>query len=37
MNEYKFAEATTENVIVRGGFLESFLASIREKMYAGKK
>tara|TARA_B100000700_G_C14479899_1_gene594601 strand:+ start:35 stop:505 length:471 start_codon:yes stop_codon:yes gene_type:complete len=37
MNEYKFAEATTENVIVRGGFLESFLASIREKMYAGKR
>ena len=37
MDEYKFAEATTENEIVRGGFFESFLASIREKMYAGKR
>jgi len=37
MNNYKFAEAVTINEVSRGGFLESFLASIREKMYAGKK
>ena len=33
MNEYKFAETVTANEIKRGGFLESFLSSIREKMY----
>ena len=37
MNEYKFAETITANEIKRGGFLESFLSSIREKMYSGKR
>jgi len=37
MNNYKFAEVVTTNEVSRGGFLESFLASIREKMYANKK
>ncbi len=37
MNEYKFAEAITVNEVKRGSFIDSFLSSIREKMYAGKK
>tara|TARA_Y100001960_G_C14732189_1_gene858216 strand:- start:1014 stop:1484 length:471 start_codon:yes stop_codon:yes gene_type:complete len=37
MNEYKFAETVTKNEVIRGGFVESFLASIREKMSAGRK
>ncbi len=37
MNEYKFVEAVTVNEISRGSFLESFLSSIREKMYSGKR
>ncbi len=37
MNEYKFASAVTENDIKRGSFLESFLSSIRSKMYANRK
>ena len=39
MNEYKFAEAKTENEVKRGSFLQSFLTSLRNKMYsnAGKK
>ena len=37
MNEYKFAETVTKNEILRGGFIESFLASVREKMYSRKK
>ena len=37
MNSYKFAEVTTPNDIRRGSFIESFLSSIREKMYANKK
>tara|TARA_B100000686_G_scaffold335813_1_gene404888 strand:- start:961 stop:1431 length:471 start_codon:yes stop_codon:yes gene_type:complete len=37
MNEYKFAETVTKNEVIRGGFIESFLASIREKMGAGRK
>ena len=36
MNDYKFAEKVTENDIKRGSFLESFLSSIREKMYANR-
>ena len=38
MNEYKFAEAKTENEVKRGSFLQSFLTSLRNKMYsnAGK-
>lgn len=36
MNDYKFAEKVTENNIKRGSFLESFLSSIREKMYANR-
>ena len=37
MNDYKFAEAKTANEIKRGSFIDSFLSSIREKMYAGKR
>ncbi len=37
MNEYKFAEAITVNEVKRGSFIDSFLSSIREKMYAGRK
>tara|TARA_E500000178_G_C16798674_1_gene651412 strand:- start:353 stop:826 length:474 start_codon:yes stop_codon:yes gene_type:complete len=37
MNEYKFAKAETPNEITRGSFIESFLSSIRTKMYANKK
>ena len=37
MNDYKFAEVVTTNKVSRGGFIDSFLASIREKMYANKK
>tara|TARA_Y100001970_G_C13721952_1_gene597112 strand:- start:66 stop:539 length:474 start_codon:yes stop_codon:yes gene_type:complete len=37
MNDYKFAEATTANEITRGSFIDSFLSSIREKMYSNKK
>ena len=39
MNEYKLAEAKTENEVKRGTFLQSFLTSLRNKMYsnAGKK
>ncbi len=37
MNEYKFASTVTENEIKRGSFLESFLSSIRSKMYANRK
>ncbi len=37
MNDYKFAEAVTVNEIRRGSFIESFLSSIREKMYANKR
>ena len=37
MIEYKFASAVTENDIKRGSFLESFLSSIRSKMYANRK
>ena len=36
MNDYKFAEKVTENDIKRVHFLESFLSSIREKMYANR-
>ena len=37
MNEYKFAEAITVNEVKRGSFIDSFLSSIREKMYSNKK
>ena len=37
MNKYKFAEAITVNEIKRGSFIDSFLSSIREKMYANRK
>ncbi len=37
MNEYKFAKAETPNEVSRGSFIESFLSSIRTKMYANKK
>lgn len=36
MNDYKFAEAITPTEVKRGSFIESFLASIREKMYANR-
>ena len=34
MNEYKFAEAKTENAVKKGSFLQSFLTSLRNKMYS---
>ncbi len=37
MNDYKFAEVVTVNEIRRGSFIDSFLSSIREKMYANKR
>ena len=37
MNKYKFAEVITVNEIKRGSFIDSFLSSIREKMYANRK
>jgi len=37
MNDYKFAEVVTVNEIRRGSFIDSFLSSIREKMYSNKK
>tara|TARA_B100001029_G_C15032275_1_gene437772 strand:+ start:58 stop:537 length:480 start_codon:yes stop_codon:yes gene_type:complete len=37
MNEYKFAEAETPNEVRRGSFLQSFLTSLRSKMYANQK
>tara|TARA_B100000401_G_scaffold398662_1_gene309432 strand:- start:30 stop:500 length:471 start_codon:yes stop_codon:yes gene_type:complete len=37
MNKYKFAEAVTENEIRKGNFIESFLSSIRAKMYSNRK
>ena len=37
MNDYKFAETVTKNEVLRGGFIESFLASVREKMHSRKK
>ena len=36
MNKYKFAEAVTENEIRNGNFIESFLSSIRAKMYSNR-
>ena len=36
MNKYKFAEAVTENEIRKGNFIESFLSSIRAKMYSNR-
>ena len=36
MNDYKFAEAITPTEVKKGSFIESFLASIREKMYANR-
>ena len=32
MNEYKFSENVTDNVVTRGTFLDSFLSSLRGKM-----
>ena len=37
MNDYKFAKSTTPNEVSRGGFIDSFLSSIREKMYANRR
>ena len=36
MNKYKFAEAVTENEIRKGNFIESFISSIRAKMYSNR-
>ena len=32
MNDHKFSQEVTDNVITRGSFLESFLSSLRRKM-----
>ena len=32
MNKHKFAKEVTDNVVKRGGFLNSFLSSMRRKM-----
>ena len=37
MNEYKFAEVTTKNEVKRGSFLQSFLTSLRNKMYSNAR
>ena len=37
INKYKSPEAITVNEIKRGSFIDSFLSSIREKMYANRK
>jgi outer membrane protein assembly factor BamE (lipoprotein component of BamABCDE complex) len=37
MNEYKFAKAETENKIVRGSFIRSFVNSLRQKMLTNAK
>ena len=37
MNKFKFAEKVTPNDIRKGSFIESFLTSIRQKMYANRK
>ena len=37
MNDYKFTKKITYNEIKRGGFVESFLSSVRQKMYANRK
>jgi len=37
MNNYKFAKKTTPNEVTRGGFIDSFVSSIREKMNANRK
>ena len=34
MNDHKFSQEITDNVITRGSFLESFLSSLRKKMSA---
>ena len=37
MNEYKFVEAETENKIMRGSFIKSFVNSLRQKMQTNAK
>ena len=37
MNDYEFAKSITPNEVSRGGFIDSFLSSIREKMYANRR
>ena len=32
MNDHKFAKEVTDNVVSKGGFIESFLSSMRRKM-----
>ena len=32
MNDHKFSQEVTDNVVTRGSFLESFLSSLRRKM-----
>ena len=34
MNEHTFSKDVTDNVVTRGGFLDSFLSSLRNKMRA---
>ena len=37
MNKHKFAKEVTDNVVKRGGFLNSFLSSMRNKMNQTRK
>jgi len=37
MNEYEFAEVKTKNEVKRGSFLQSFLTSLRNKMYSNAR
>ncbi len=34
MNKHQFSDEVTDNVVKRGSFLNSFLSSLRKKMYA---
>ena len=37
MKDYKFAQSVTVNEVKRGGFVESFLSSVRQKMYSNRR
>ena len=34
MNKHQFSDEVTDNVVKKGSFLNSFLSSLRKKMYA---
>ena len=37
MNKHEFSKEVTDNVVVRGSFLQSFLSSLRNKMNQNRK